>query len=144
MNLSDLKPSELILWALADLRGCEQDPKYQIQMSEWHRPRFFNYDTEVENCAVCLAGAVMAKTFCMPVDQRISSPEADELFNWEVLEAIDRFRGGRVHDGLRYLGIGPNVGGIKAQRHITPYDVDSYQFVADMNELAYDLFAAGY
>ena len=50
------KPSELIRLALADLRKCEADPRYLIDMAQWHRP------VTSELCHVCLAGAVMART----------------------------------------------------------------------------------
>lgn len=44
--------SGLIRLALADLRKCEQSPKYKINMDDWHVPN--------SRCSVCLAGSVMA------------------------------------------------------------------------------------
>jgi hypothetical protein len=51
------KPSELIRVALWDLMQCEQDERYRIEMGIWH------YAINDRDCAVCLAGAVIAKTF---------------------------------------------------------------------------------
>ena len=35
-NIGDLKPSDLILMALDDLARCEGDPRYHVNMSDWH------------------------------------------------------------------------------------------------------------
>lgn len=48
------KHSKLILLAVKDLEKCEEDKRYIINLSEWHTPN--------SRCAVCFAGAVMAKT----------------------------------------------------------------------------------
>ena len=50
------KLSELIRVALGDLRKCEADPKYVVNMAVWHQ------SLDDKRCAVCLAGSVMAKS----------------------------------------------------------------------------------
>jgi hypothetical protein len=56
--------SGLIRIALADLIECEKDPRYRIDMDDWHVPN--------SHCAVCLAGAVMAKTIKLPISQTVT------------------------------------------------------------------------
>jgi hypothetical protein len=83
------KLSELIRVALADLRKVEADPRYIVNMANWHVAR-------EGRCEVCLAGAVMAGT--LGVDpQRTASPFEfcdDELEN--KLDALDWVRMGNV------------------------------------------------
>jgi len=53
------KLSDLIVLALADLVKVERSKKYEVNMGVWHRLR---QELEGPRCAVCFAGAVMAKT----------------------------------------------------------------------------------
>ena len=70
MNRLPDKPSELIRTSIRDLVLCELDPKYEIDMADWHVPYFTDEacdnddwsDANVKTCNVCLAGAVMSKT----------------------------------------------------------------------------------
>lgn len=48
------KLSKLLQVAMEDLELCENDPRYVIDMRDWHNPN--------GQCAVCLAGSVMAKS----------------------------------------------------------------------------------
>ena len=49
------KPSEMLKVALNDLRACEGDHNYRVEMGVW-------YKRQHGVCSVCLAGAVMAKS----------------------------------------------------------------------------------
>ena len=111
-NIGDMLPSNLLLAALNDLARCEGDPRYSVDMNDWHLPDF-----ATGICSVCLGGAVMAKSlnvlrtgFYGPFDfySRITRP----------LRALDMFRQGRIVDGVRYLGFIPDK--IK-DRKITSY-----------------------
>lgn len=67
MNELPREPSKLIRLAVGDLKKCEEDSRYEIDMSGWHVPDFVEdvkeyNDSEVEVCNVCFAGAIMAKT----------------------------------------------------------------------------------
>jgi hypothetical protein len=73
LDLPD-KPSDLLQLALDDLELCEKDRNYTIDMSEWHTPS----QDESEKCAVCIAGAVIAKTGQRPVPWGNTFPEALE------------------------------------------------------------------
>lgn len=105
-------PSLLIRVALNDLTMIEKDSRYVIDMGNWHCVRA---DLDEPICEVCLAGATMAKTLDTPdtiVDIDLpdildfggpSSPVTRKLF--EKLSALDAFRCGYVHKGLRHLSI---------------------------------------
>lgn len=60
--MTDLPDSkrQLLHLALDDLEKCEADPRYEIDMGEWH-------SATSKVCLVCLAGSVMAKSLeCKP------------------------------------------------------------------------------
>ena len=95
------KPSELIRLALADLRACERDDRYVVDMGDWHRPSMD--DREV--CRVCLAGAVLAQTLGLPREHAIST---EDLAGYGssvqgALLALDFFRRGEIANGLDWL-----------------------------------------
>lgn len=58
------KLSARIRVAITDVKKCEADPAYELDMSEWHRPFGFG-----AMCRVCLAGSVMAQTLGVPIDR---------------------------------------------------------------------------
>ena len=99
------KPSELIRVALGDLQKCIDDPHYSIDMNNWHVPC-------VGYCSVCLAGAVMAKTF--EIDPRAgTTPGKYFKREWNnpdfiKLEALDRFRCGQIYNGLICMRLDPS------------------------------------
>ena len=60
LDITDLKPSELIRVALEDLVLCaDNDAEYEINMGVWHEPYRMENHTW---CGVCLSGAVMAQS----------------------------------------------------------------------------------
>ena len=98
MNLSKInKLHELLTIALDDLKKCEADPTYIINMHEWHVPRG-------EQCSICLAGAVMAQSLgAYPSEHR-------SLFSYDAplderLEALDDLRCGGIVDACHTMGI---------------------------------------
>ena len=110
-------PSALIRAALEDLRACERDDGYVVNMSNWHWPTTDNRGRKV--CSVCLAGAVMAKTLDVPREQPIFSmaqilgvAREQPIFSLEQcsgrvkdgLRALDYFRRGMISAGLEMLG----------------------------------------
>jgi hypothetical protein len=119
------KPSELIRLALSDLRKCEADPKYNVDMSDWHCPEF-------GTCHVCLAGAVMAKTEQCPID--VDTVPCNTA-NGSKYVALDNFRCGFIDSAMINLGLDTpkELAGIYC---VTPYAEDKAQFHLDMESLA--------
>lgn len=134
-NLPD-KPSALIRLALADLRKCEADPAYEIDMDAYHQP-------EHGKCVVCLAGAVMACD--LDVSRfRVFAPASFERSIAMKLIALNQFRTGDVTCGLNVLKLPDNtIAPPNLDRCVTPYDVDQEMFYMDMAKLADDLEKAG-
>ena len=96
-------PSELIRVALADLRAIERDEGYVVNMRRWHRPV---YDNDRGVCAVCLAGAVLAKTLGVEPHEVIYDTDLAR-YGCDVqglLLALDYFRRGMIEEGLSCLG----------------------------------------
>src|SRR4051812_4613454 len=97
------KPSELIELALGDLRRCEADDRYVIDMVQIHE-----LDDDGK-CNVCFAGAVLAQT--IGLQPNVSTEVIDVLWNKdEKYEALDNFRCGQIHMGLLRMGVVPPVG----------------------------------
>ena len=96
-------PSELIRAALEDLRACERDDGYVVDMSNWHGPITDNRGRKV--CAVCLAGAVMAQTLGLPHDLDIDDTDLAGYGcdDQGALLALDYFRRGMMTAGLLFL-----------------------------------------
>lgn len=71
------KLSDRILVALHDLELVEADPRYKIDMDTWHKPN--------GQCAVCLAGSVMAKTLNAPIKVELDTCD----FPYEIEEQLE-------------------------------------------------------
>lgn len=128
------KPSALIRVALRDLRLCEEDTGYLINMGRWHTPGY----ASVGICEVCLAGSVMAQT--LDVDRTehehpLSFPRATKT----RLYALNLLRVGYVEMALDSLDH-PRV---MEDRHVVTYENDKELFHAQMNRMADDLEEAG-
>lgn len=139
-------PSVLITQAMEDLELAEKNPKYEIAMGQWHHPKHFGqHATAKDNpCQVCLAGAVMAFSLEMSIDENIVPGQ----FAFETqgkLRALDAFRMGMIHEGLREMCIETDkdrhVG--LFNRRTEHYDTDPMQFKKDMYRIAEDLAKAG-
>ncbi len=129
------KLSALIRVALADLRKCEEDPKYVIFMEDWHVPQ----DNGV--CAVCLAGAVMAKSLNADVRYRLLPLDFIGPVISNKLRALNDARLGDVGAALCNL----RISGLYAEeqfkydRPITCTEDDFEEFHTQMCILAADL-----
>ena len=84
-KITNLLPSEILAIALSSLKKCEKDPRYKIDMAEWHTPQKNN------KCAVCFAGSVMAKALGAGVDEDLS-PSSYPDSQDEVLCGLNYFR----------------------------------------------------
>lgn len=136
MNTLPDKPSELIRVAIKDLQACRLDSKYIIRMDNtWH-------DGEFEDvCSICLAGAVMAKTFGLSPYSNLSPSYFRISGEDNKLYSLDAFRGGDVKGGMLRLNIPYNS---KMDRTITDYSKNPDQFIEDMLKMSDDLEKEGY
>jgi hypothetical protein len=95
------KPLPRTLWGLLkiaceDAQRLELNPRYRLNMGEWHNPR------SALVCEVCMAGAVMARTLGESPERSATpgtfdEPTADRLY------AINLLRGGVANDAYRAL-----------------------------------------
>lgn len=97
------KPSELLLLALADLEVIETDSNYLIDMITWHSP-FRPIIGEPYKCAICLAGAVLAKSFKLKRHVIIDNNDLDTKIGLK-LQSLDAFRMGYLGIAFHYLGL---------------------------------------
>lgn len=132
--------SEAIRMAVADLRKVEASPDHTVRMIYFHAPKI----GDLEQCAVCFAGAVMAK--------RLGADPDDELYEdsfggaWKkVFTFLDALRSGYM-TGARdswATGTMTQVDDRPNELGITFYESDPLQFKADMLALADRLEAEG-
>jgi hypothetical protein len=125
-------PSIAILQALEDLEACERDPRYVVDMSCWHIP-------DDDQCAVCLAGSVMAKRLGANHDVDFLPRNFEKR---DMLRSLDRFRCGEINDGLIDLEISIPAG-LPDDVPVEEYGVDPAAFKADMRRLAAMLAEVG-
>jgi len=138
------KPSALITLALNDLRKVERSKNYKVNMEQWHSPRSFISRGDQAICQVCLAGAVMAKTFkCSPGHHKFPDSFGDRLtFKFD---ALDSFRTGEMASGLTQLGISET----RRNKHMwTDRDIPGYRterkgFYRAMRKMAREFKAVG-
>jgi len=88
------KLSSLIYHGLGDFLKCIASPRFEINMVYWVKP-----DDETNQCSVCLAGSVLAKTF----NHQNVSALSRSIPNWA--RALNEVRGGNIRDALRLLGL---------------------------------------
>ena len=86
MNQLPDKPSELIRLAIRDMQLCERDPRYNLNMNQWHSGG--SSDGE-RVCQVCMAGSVMAKTLQVPIEDY---EDMIETLFYDKMRAINSFR----------------------------------------------------
>lgn len=87
------RPSVLLELALNDLRLCEQNPDFVIDMETW-------YDARLPKCVVCLAGSVMAQRLRMPHKSVVTIAELPQM---DVMFALNAARAGNIGDMLSVL-----------------------------------------
>lgn len=135
------KPSELITVALDDLRRCEEDARYAINMwATWHAPSFQNDGSATDVCYVCMAGAVMAQTLGEDIDTNIF-PSSYDTGLQNKLSAIDELRCGNISLALMSLELSPSA---IPDRDIVSYREETVdQFHKQMHAFAQDLKEVG-
>jgi len=87
--------SGLLTLALDDLAKCDADLRYIVDMGSWHEP------DRQGRCAVCLAGAVMAKSLGYPHSSLFPSSFSGSLRC--KMEALNCLRKGECIDAWRWL-----------------------------------------
>lgn len=137
-------PSEAIEQAIRDLEEVENDTRYKVTMVEWHAPRG-------GTCHVCMAGAVMAKRYGIPITT-YATPGYVPVQPFDTgtqmrLVGLDMFRAGRIDEGLKSFGVDKRIiadmAHDTAYRKITPYDDSPWEFKRQMMKLASDLRQEG-
>lgn len=92
--------SDGIELAISDLEKIEASKLYRVEMGDWYA---MPDATESGLCEVCLAGAVMAQTFEVPIDDESTiTPDSFEPELESKLEAYDSLRSGDIGDAIRY------------------------------------------
>ncbi len=136
-----LTPSTLLTEAMADLAKTEKMQAYVIEMNIWHSPR----EDGLRECAVCLAGAVMAQTMGVAASTT-SSPHFHGTADAMLLYALDYARTGDwpaalmdIDNARRVVGL-PGLGWSSAiieklvNLHVEPYRPDPGLFRRYMND----------
>lgn len=131
------KMSALITLALADLAKCERSEKYTVDMDRWHEPTFDR------TCAVCFAGAVMAKT--LDADVTCALNPGNFAGDMDQLMALNFLREGKVWDAAGQLRLSrtDTVAARDFDRLLDDYSDDPKKFRAEMRKLARELKAVG-
>ena len=158
-----------ILVALKDLAKVEASDKYVVNMGTWHTPEFkteYNRETgdwestnKVENCQVCFAGAVMARTLKTPIADDVSIYSFSSKVR-DKLTALDSIRCGDVSQAIyNWYGYGKGSEILAkltdnpllrvsddeiVNVEVTDYDTDPAQWRIEMTRIAKGLEALGY
>lgn len=129
MNTLPTLPSQLIRLAIDDLKKVMADPSYKVSMASWHWPTI-----DGEECAVCLAGAVMAKT--LHADKTL--PTAPRHFGDDCgyLLALDWLRSCNLIEACNVTG--NKLFTLIRYRAITQFEDNPDSFIFDMLKMADD------
>lgn len=132
---AELKPSELILLALADLASVEADDRYVVDMCSLHEPRR-------QVCHVCFAGAFIAGTMGIGPDRGMYDLDFVSEPWRSRLSALQYLRTGGTNYALEQL---TGVRDTRFDRRMVYYeeDGDPAPFHEHMRLLAMDLEAEG-
>ena len=142
IDITKLKPSELIRVALDDLGKVEESDQYAVDMWVWHQPNKLSKIYGGAACSVCLAGAVMVGSLESEIENELD-PDDFGYGTKRVLEALDTLRTGAIDDAFSWLRI-PVDEKLRVSVVITDYDDDPAAFRQDMMFLAMYLEAHGY
>lgn len=93
MNKLPNKLSDLLELAIKDLKSCEADPKFVIDMLNWCK------ETSDGTCGICLAGAVMVRSLGIITNSPNHVKEGYKLL------ALDSLRSGRIHEACSIMNI---------------------------------------
>lgn len=136
-EFAKLKLSAKIRHALHCVAQIHRDKRYAVDMSQWH----YSISNNGVKCSVCLAGAVMAKSFNADINETLDPAYFIDAFS--SLEALEDLRMGDTYSAFHTMGLDPEEG-IKFKRLITRYEFSPKRFRNDMLRLARDLEKAGY
>lgn len=119
----------LIDVALNDLSKVRRSKRYEIDMGSWHRGG-------EKVCTVCLAGAVMAKTFRVDPTMQIVDPDEIDIHpdDQRKLHALDFLRGGDIYGALDIMRI-KHPKFIPDEVDIMSYYDDPAMFMREMREM---------
>ena len=152
------RPSRLIALALEDLELSENDPKMSIDMDDWFIPA--DIECYQPTCQVCLAGAVMAKSLNVSLDEHCDLEDFDDETE-NTLRALDSFREGYIERAFDYLNVDldedthrattmrsvleeDDYGDFMLDFDVTDYERSPTKFKKEMWELALTLEFIGY
>jgi hypothetical protein len=95
-------PAELLRLALGDMKKCEADDRYVIDMNLWHEAFKGN---RIE-CHVCLAGSVLAQSIKINHNESLCLLAIEQISNLlgVKVRALNWFREGLYIEGLELLG----------------------------------------
>ncbi len=122
MKLDELKLSELIRLALADLLKVERDKRYVVNMGVWHIPNGV--------CQVCMAGAVIAKT--LGINYMVDDGAVAGEEYWPQYAALNDIRLGDIDDALQWSGERAASYGLPHTVGVTCYETNRLQWRRDM------------
>lgn len=131
------KLSDLIEVALEDLEKVEKDKRYTVDMQFWHTPT-----DNFTGCSVCLAGAVIAKSLNVPI-QELSSLDKFKISIRRKLVALDQVRDSKVGNAIRILKRDSVT--VPLEYYSVPsYDEDRPGFKKALQAIAKELRKLGY
>ena len=141
-------PSALIKLALSDLAACENDPRYDIDMSYWHRPhtRGIPFITRKTTCEVCLAGSVMAQTLQCNIDLEVGALDFNSEDTVIRLLALDHFRIGSIRMGIKRMCSAEDFEKLPSSMYHMPikqYYISPVAWLATMHEFVEKLEEVG-
>jgi len=105
IQLTDNLPnniSALLRVAIDDLVKTEADPRYKINMMEWHSPDTEPDDVvnELSLCQVCFAGAVMAQRLDADINEYYTPTDfGDDVAR--KLQTLDHIRTGNLYGAIQ-------------------------------------------
>jgi hypothetical protein len=127
MKRAPKKLSEAMRMALKDLYDVELDPRYTVSMGDWHKSSLVTADG---SCAVCFAGAVMAKTIATRTT-KTTNPWDDYPESWaRVFNALNLVRDGEVGAALDGMGL---LKGNTKNFQVVRYEIDKFKWRKDMH-----------
>lgn len=131
------KLSVLLSIARDDLKSVEQfKDRYEVDMGSWHVPW-------EGKCSVCMAGAVMARTYSM--DDEADVYPSDLSYNLKRrMSAVDWLRCGNVSSAASVMfGEEEAKRFEEFDRHIVHYEMNRDRFYDEIDDLIEDLRRAG-
>jgi hypothetical protein len=95
------KLSGMLRAAVADMESIKADPRYRLNMWNWHMPF-----AKGKKCEVCMAGAVLALRGKAPIDEHINVGALDDSvtpLTQQKMLAINWMRSGAFYAAFREI-----------------------------------------